>query len=66
MHFALNNFKQVYFNYIDRVDQQEINMLPKAWHVQVSYYRGRYHMYNNDFVRARDELTKAFAMANRD
>ena len=64
--FALNNFKQVYFNYIDRVDQQEINMLPKAWHVQVSYYRGRYHMYNNDFVKARDELTKAFAMANRD
>jgi len=41
-------------------------MLPKAWHVQVSYYRGRYLMYNNDFVRARQELLRAFGMANRE
>lgn len=41
-------------------------MLPKAWHVQVSYYRGRYLMYNNEFVRARQELLRAFGMANRE
>ena len=39
-------------------------MLPKAWHVQVAYYKGRYHMYNNDFLRARQELLRAFGMAN--
>ena len=65
--FALNNFKfcQAHFQFIERVDSQEIEMLPKAWHVQVAYYRGRYHMYNNDFMRARQELLKAFGMANR-
>jgi len=56
----------VHFDYIERVDPQEINLLPKAWHVQVSYYKGRFYMYNNDFVRARDELLSAFAMASRD
>lgn len=40
-------------------------MLPKAWHVQVAYYKGRYHMYNNDYATAREELQKAFAMASR-
>ena len=67
VHFALNNFKfcDAHFKFIERVDVQEINMLPKAWHVQVSYYKGRYHMYNNDFVRARQELLKAFGMASR-
>jgi len=65
--FALNNFKfcDAHFKFIERVDAQEINMLPKAWHVQVSYYKGRYHMYNNDFARAREELLKAFGLASR-
>ncbi len=33
--FALNNFKfcDAHFKFIERVDVQEINMLPKAWHV---------------------------------
>lgn len=65
--FSLNNFKfcEAHFNFIDRVDEQEIEMLPKAWHVQVSYYKGRQHMYNNDFVRARHELQKAFGMTSK-
>lgn len=66
--FSLNNFKfcEAHFRYIERVDTQEINMLPKAWHVQVAYYKGRFHMYNNDFTRARDELLNAFGMASRE
>ena len=51
---------------MERVDASEIDLLPKAWHVQVSYYKGRYHMYNNDFVGARVELLKAFGMASSD
>ena len=64
--FNLNNFKfcDAHFKFIERVDVQEINMLPKAWHVQVSYYKGRYYMYNNDLVRARDQLLKAFGLTN--
>ena len=33
--FARNNFKfcDAHFKFIERVDPQEINMLPKAWHV---------------------------------
>ena len=33
--FSLNNFKfcDAHFKFIERVDVQEINMLPKAWHV---------------------------------
>ena len=64
--FSTNNFKfcDAHFKFLERVDAQEIEMLPKAWHVQVSYYKGRYHMYNNDFIRARAELLKAFGMAN--
>ena len=63
--FSLNNFKfcDAHFKIIERVDAQEIAMLPKAWHVQVSYYKGRYHMYNNDFGRALQELLDAFGMA---
>lgn len=66
--FSLNNFKfcDAHFKFIERVDVQEINMLPKAWHVQVSYYKGRYHMYNNNFTQAREELLKAFGMASND
>ena len=64
--FALNNFKfcEAHFKFLERVDAAEIELLPKAWHVQVSYYKGRYHMYNNDFMRARAELLKAFGMAS--
>ena len=68
VNFSINNFKftDAHFKFIERVDTQEINMLPKAWHVQVAYYKGRYYMYNNNFVAARDELVKAFGMSNSD
>ena len=68
LQFALNNFKfcDPHFKFLERVDASEIELLPKAWHVQVSYYKGRYHLYNNDFVSARVELLKAFGMASSD
>ena len=44
----------------------EVDRLPKAWHVGVHYYRGRYNMYNNDFSGAKHELQKAFKLCHKD
>lgn len=65
--FALNNFNfcHGHFSFIDRAEDVEIKMLPKAWHVGVAYYRGRYNMYTNDYSGARHELKKAFEMCHR-
>lgn len=65
--FSLNNYNfcHGHFSFIDRAEQVEINMLPKGWHVGVHYYRGRYHMYNNDFTAAKKQLKKAFQMCHK-
>lgn len=48
--FVLNKFKQCnrFFEIFEKNLQEEKEM-PKSWRVNVSYYKGRYHMYNNDF-----------------
>jgi hypothetical protein len=39
-------------------------LMPKSWRVNVAYYKGRYHMYNNDFKQARDELNSALQLCH--
>lgn len=41
-------------------------MLPKKWHIGVAFYKGRWHMYSNDYLGARNELTKAFSLCHVD
>ena len=66
--FALSKYQfcQGHFSFIDRAEQCEVDRLPKAWHVGVHYYRGRYKMFNNDFSEAKHELKKAFQLCHRD
>lgn len=41
-------------------------MMPKAWRVNVCYFKGRYHMYNNNFNEARTELNEALSLCHKD
>lgn len=38
--------------------------MPKSWRVNVSYYKGRYYMYNNNFEAARVELNNALSLCH--
>jgi hypothetical protein len=40
--------------------------MPKSWRVNVAYYKGRFHMYNNDFENARIELNLALSLCHKD
>jgi hypothetical protein len=52
--FKLNNFKGCarFFKWIDDVSSREgytLDMFPMEMRVRLAYYRGRYHLYNNEF-----------------
>jgi len=65
--FSLNNYNcEFHFNHMDRVDAQELSQLPKAWHIEYSFFKGRFFMYMNDFARARIELHKALSLAHKE
>jgi len=68
--FALNNFKSCerFFKWFEnnRREGIELEMFPKAWRVNISYYKGRYHMYSSDFEMAKLELEKAFQLCSQD
>lgn len=68
--FALNKFKSCdrFFNFFDKNQQEGIllTMMPKSWRVNVAYYKGRYHMYNNNFQLARTELNSALDLCHKD
>ena len=55
-----------HFNFIERAEQPELSILPKAWHVGIAYYKGRFHMYNNDLPRARKQLQRAYSLCHRE
>jgi nuclear mRNA export protein PCID2/THP1 len=42
----------------------QFHMFPKSWQVNVAFYKGRYLMYNNEHVQAREQLKLAFALCN--
>lgn len=66
--FMINQFylTERFFKLFDRTEGIDLGTLPKSWQVQVSFYQGRYHMYNNNFEKARAELRKAFQLCHRD
>lgn len=41
-------------------------MFPTKFRVMLSYYKGRFHLYKNEFVPARNELRYAFANCHND
>ena len=43
-----------------------MTMMPKSWRVNVAYYKGRFHMYNNNFEGARVELNLALSLCHKD
>ena len=58
--FTLNKFKSCdrFFNWFNNIQTEgyDLSKLPKSWHVSLHYYKGRYHMYNNEFEPSRVEL----------
>ena len=68
--FALNKFKSCdrFFSYFDKSKNDGIDAasMPKAWRVNVAYFKGRYHMYNNNFNEARVELNEALSLCHKD
>ena len=68
--FMINQFflSTRFFKLIDsaKSDGVDLGSMPKSWQVQVAYYQGRYHMYNNDFEKARAELRRAFQLCYKD
>ena len=62
--FSMHNFNcKMHFDHMQNVSGEDMNSLPKAWHVQYCYYKGRYLMYTNNFAHARVELRRAFELA---
>ena len=68
LQFSLRNFKMCKsaFERIDETEKEVIDMLPKAWHVGVAYYRGRFALYENDFNFAGQQLNSAYELCNSD
>ena len=66
--FMINrfNFCDPFIKILEREKDIDLNSLPKNWQVQIAYYQGRYHMYNNSFDKARVELRKAFSLCHKD
>lgn len=67
--FRLNNFKTChrFFKWID-TNTKEGYMLsdfPQSYLVTLSYYRGRYHLYNNELKEARTELRQAYLCCHK-
>ena len=60
------NFCEGFFKILERTEDIDLTTLPKNWQVQVAYYQGRYHVYNNSFDKARMELRRAFSLCHRD
>lgn len=66
--FALNKFKSCdrFFNFFENNKNEGIDasLMPKSWRVNVCYYKGRFHMYNNNFELARVELNQALSLCH--
>ena len=52
------------FEHIDRFSEEEKSALPKAWHVQISYYNGRFLMFHGNIFAAKQMFAKAFGLAS--
>jgi len=59
--FALNKFDLCDRFFKDLYSEEE---MPKSWRVNVSYYKGRFHMYSNDFVQAQRHLKNALELCH--
>jgi hypothetical protein len=69
--FKLNNFKGCarFFKWIDDVSSREgysLDMFPMEMRVRLAYYRGRYHLYNNEFPQSRMFLKFAFENCHKE
>eukprot|EP00347_Sterkiella_histriomuscorum_P001298 403372576 len=72
LQFKLNNFKNTerFFKWIDTQAQPSIgynmNMFPEKFRVMLSFFKGRYYLYKNEFSNARNELRQAFSNCHTD
>ena len=52
------------FGIIERQEKEILDMLPKSWHVNVAFYKGRLALYQNDYIFARHKLNEAYELCH--